>query len=206
MANSFRTNLTSLPKIVFIYISFRLFIDGIEEYLIQPTAWYYIKYLGGSNVFLGVTLAAYSVGALVFAPFVGFLEKRFDASKTIVVMSTFVRFVGNILYSIPINEYFPLSGRFLSGIGEGTVGVLYGAVSKCTTKENRGKAFLYLEGLFTIGSVCGPAIGSVLTFNVDFIGELYTPITEHVHVCRSFAIGRVDGMEVLSTSYMYLYR
>ena len=164
--------------------------DGIEEYLIQPTAWYYVKYLGGSNAFLGLTLAAYSTGTLVFAPFVGFLEKRFDASKTIVVMSTFVKFAGNILYSIPVNEYFPLLGRFLSGIGEGAVGVLYGAVSKCTDKENRGKAFLYFEGLFSIGSVFGPAIGSVLTFHVDFIGELYTPIIKK-HRCFVDSVLRI---------------
>ena len=170
--------------------------DGMEEYIIQPTAWYYVKYLGGSNAFLGLTLAAYSAGTLVFAPFVGFLEKRFNASKTIIVISTFVKFAGNILYSIPVNEYFPLLGRFLSGIGEGAVGVLYGAVSKCTTKENRGKAFLYFEGLFSIGSVCGPAIGSVLIFNVDFKGELYTSILKHAHVCRPVATEKVNRMQV----------
>ena len=69
-------------------------------------------------------------------------------------------------------------------------------MSKCTTKENRGKAFLYFEGLFSIGSVCGPAIGSVLIFNVDFIGELYTSIFEHAHVCPPVAIERVNGMQI----------
>ena len=107
-----------------------------------------------------------------------------------------MKFAGNILYSIPVNEYFPLLGRFLSGIGEGAVGVLYGAVSKCTTKENRGKAFLYFEGLFSIGSVCGPAIGSVLIFNVDFKGELYTSILKHAHVCRPVATEKVNRMQV----------
>ena len=176
--NGFQINFTSLQRLVFIYLSFRLFMDGIEEYLIQPTAWYYVKYLGGTNLFLGLTMAAYSVGTLVLAPFVGFVEEKFDASKAIVVFSTFVKFFGNILYSIPFNEYFPLFGRFLSGIGEGAVGVLLGAVAKCTTKENRAKAFLYFEGLFCIGSVCGPAIGSVLTFNTDILGGLHSSI-EH---------------------------
>ena len=72
---------------------------------------------------------------------------------------------------IPINGYFPLFGRFISGIGEGTVGVLYGAVTKCTTHENRAKAFLYFESLYSIGAICGPTIGSVLTFNLDILGE-----------------------------------
>ncbi len=62
-------------------------------------------------------------------------------------------------------------GKFISGIGEGTVGVLYGAVTKCTTRENRAKAFLYFESLYSIGTICGPTIGSVLIFNLDILGE-----------------------------------
>ena len=170
--DGFQINFTSLKKIVFIYLSFRLLMDGIEEYLIQPTAWYYVRSLGGTNLFLGLTVGAYSAGTLVFAPYIGFLEEKFNAAKAIVVISTFVKFLGNLLYSIPVNEYFPLFGRLISGMGEGAVGVLYGAVAKCTTNENRAKAFIYFEGLFSIGTVCGPAIGSILIFNLNILGEL----------------------------------
>ncbi len=150
---------------------FRLFTDGVEEFIIQPTAWYYMKFLEETNVFLGLTLAAYSIGTLVFAPFIGFLEVKCQSSKAILVMCGLVKLSGNLVYAIPINGYFPLFGRFLSGIGEGTVGVLYGAVTKCTTHENRAKAFLYFEGLYSIGAICGPTIGSALTFKLDILGE-----------------------------------
>jgi MFS family permease len=143
----------------------------MEEFLIQPTAWYYMKYLGQSTLFLGLTMAAYSTGTLVFAPFVGFLEAKCLSTKTIVVMSGLVKFCGNLLYSIPVSGYFPLFGRFVSGLGEGTMGVLYGVVAKCTVDENRAKAFLYFEGLFQIGAICGPLIGSVLTFNFNIFGR-----------------------------------
>ena len=49
--------------------------------------------------------------------------------------------------------------------------MLYGAVTKCTTHENRAKAFLYFEGLYSIGAICGPTIGSALTFKLDILGE-----------------------------------
>ena len=169
--NRFPINFTSLNKLVFAYFSIRSFTDGLEEFIIQPTAWYYMKYLGETNAFLGLTVAAYSIGTLVFAPFIGFLEAKCASSKAILLMCGLVKLSGNVLYAIPINGYFPLFGRFISGIGEGTLGVLYGAVTKCTTHENRAKAFLYFEGLYSIGSICGPTIGSVLTFNLDILGK-----------------------------------
>jgi MFS family permease len=64
-------------------------------------------------------------------------------------------------------------------LSEGTMGVLYGVVTKCTTNENRAKAFLYFEGLYSIGVVCGPMVGSVLTFNLNIFGKsliLYTKL------------------------------
>jgi MFS family permease len=75
------------------------------------------------------------------------------------------KFFGNLLYSIPINGYFPLFGRFISGIGEATIGVLYGAVTKCTTNKNRAKTFLYFEGLFSLGSILGPIRSAVFSYS-----------------------------------------
>ncbi|XP_028397821.1 uncharacterized protein LOC114521552 [Dendronephthya gigantea] len=165
-----KINFTSLKNFVFYYISFRLLTEGIEEFLIQPTAWYYINFLGESNVFLGLTLAGYSAGALLFAPVVGVLEVKFDVSKILTVMCAAVRFVGNLLYSIPINGYFPMVGRFICGLGASTEGILFGVITKGTTSRNRAKAFLYLEGLYCLGTTCGPILGSVLTFKMDIFG------------------------------------
>ena len=69
-----------------IYISLRFFTDGLEELLILLTAWYYMKYLHKSYIFLGLTLASYSVGTLFFAPFVGALDVKLQSSsKTIII-------------------------------------------------------------------------------------------------------------------------
>jgi MFS family permease len=159
-----------MNKVVFFYLSIRLFFDGSEEYIIQPTAWYYMKYLGESKAFLGLTLAAFATATCIFAPLVGIFETKFHAAKAIILLSGPAKFFGNMLYSIPLNGYFPLFGRFISGMGGSTTGVLYGVVTICTTNENRSKAFLYFEGIFSVGSVFGPAIGSVLIFKVNIFG------------------------------------
>ena len=167
---NFQLNFTSLNQLVFVYLSFRFFLEGAEEFFIQPTAWYYMKYLGESNVFLGLTLAAYSTASFIFSPIFGIFQMKYQASKGIVLISGLIKFSGNLLYSIPVNGYFPLFGRFISGIGEGSLGVLFGVVSKATNSKNRAKAYIYFNGLWGIGSVFGPMIGSGLTFNVNVLG------------------------------------
>ncbi|CAB4029153.1 Major facilitator superfamily domain-containing 8, partial [Paramuricea clavata] len=129
-----------------------------------------LKNLGESDLFLGLTLAAYSAGALLFAPFVGVIDDKFQASKLITVSCAFVRFFGNLLYSIPINGYFPMFGRLISGLGAATDGILFSVLAKGTTDKNRAKAFLYLEALYSLGTMCGPTLGSALTFNMDIYG------------------------------------
>ena len=147
----------------------------MEDYLILPTAWYYARYLGQSNVYLGFLVASFNIGALIFAPIIGALDARFHIPKPLLVMGAITKFIGSLFYTIPVNEYFPLIGRFMSGIADGTIGVVYGAVAQGTTEINRPLAFLYFEGLFGIGSSFGPMIASFLTFNVDILGLKINP-------------------------------
>ena len=165
-----------MNKWVFLYLSIRVFVDGSEEYIIQSTAWYYMEYLRKPKVFLGLTLAAFAAATCILAPLVAMIEVKFDAATVIVFVSGPVKLIGNIiLYAIPVNGYFPLFGRLISGMGESTLGVLYGAVTKCTDKTNRAEAFLYFEGLYSVGAIFGPAIDSVLVFNINILGWKINP-------------------------------
>ncbi len=155
---------------MFIYVYIRITVDGLEEFLIMPTAWYYIQELGQTHFFLGETLAAYSIGALVTSPFFGALDDRYRITKTILVFSAVFKFLGHLTYAIPINAYFALSGRLLSGFAGGSVGVLYGMVSRYTGKESRAKAFLFFGALYNVGTALAPSLGSILTFNFEIIG------------------------------------
>ncbi len=163
-------SLTSFSRFTFCYFTLRLLADGMEEFLIQPTAWYYVRYLGQSNFFLGILLAAFPFGALISAPLVGALDVRYNNPKLVFLMCCLTKFLGDVLYTISINAYLPLVGRLISGLGEGTVGVLYGAVTQGTNKKNRVRAFLYFEALFSVGTAFGPVVGSFITFNLDIFG------------------------------------
>ena len=171
LKNIVQVKFTSLNSFVVVFISLRFFFVGAEELLIVPTVWYYMEYLDESYVFLGLTMASYSTGTIIFTQFIGVLDVKLQSSsKMILIFGSLLKILGNLLYSIPVNGYFPLFGRFISGLGESTAPVLYGAIAKCSTNENRAKAFLFFDAIYFIGQMFGPAIGSLLTFNVNIFG------------------------------------
>lgn len=155
---------------VFVFIAIRLLVSGVEEYIIIPTAWFYVRSLGQTKIFLGLVLSVYNVSAVLFCPAFGVLSDKFRRQKTILIICHFIRLCGNAIYSIPVSGYCPLFGRLLCGISTASESVLYAEVTRNTEKKNRAKAFIFLEGMYILGSSTGPAVASLLTFNVNIFG------------------------------------
>ncbi|XP_028410664.1 uncharacterized protein LOC114533353 isoform X2 [Dendronephthya gigantea] len=161
---------TYLKTWVFCVLAIRSLFDGIDEYLIAASAWYYVKSLGGDKTFFGIVMTAYQFSALPFSPIIGRLADKFGHVKFIIVVSLFLRATGYVIYSIPVSAYFPLVGRLLAGISSGSGGVFLGQVSLYTPKRSRAQFFIVLEVLFTLGTLLGPTVGVFLTFNVNILG------------------------------------
>ena len=161
---------TNTKTWIFCAISVRYFIDGLEEYFIAPTAWYYIKSLGQTMTFLGLVLSAYPFGALLSGSLTGKLADRFGHIKFIIVTSLFLKFVANLIYAIPFSPYFPLAGRLLSGFVDGSAAVHLGQVMLYTPKRNISKICIILSGFYLLGSFLGPTIGVFLAFNINIFG------------------------------------
>ena len=164
---------TSMKTWVFVVIAVRVFIEGAEEFFILPTVWYYIKSLRQTKVFLGIVLAAYSFAAILAGPTIGKLADKFRCTKCIIIFCFMLKVAGNLMYSIPVSAFFPLVGRFISGIGNGAAGVFYGQVVLCTPKKHTAKlakVFVFFDGMYTLGAAFGPTVSSFLTFDVDIFG------------------------------------
>ena len=155
---------------VFVFLCFRFFLEGAEEYFILPTAWYYIDSLGQTKAFLALVLSGYSISAVFVGPIVGRLADRFGNIKCIATICFTLHVVGNLVYSIPISAYFPLMGRFMSGMGNAVSGVFYGQIALYTFEKYCAQVFIFLDGMFTLGAIFGPLVSSVLLFNVDILG------------------------------------
>ena len=61
-----------------------------------------------------------------------------------------------------MSAYCPLFGTFMTGIGSGGTAILLGQIALQTDEESRGKSFVFLEGVYCLGSAFGPAIGSFI--------------------------------------------
>ena len=161
---------TSMRPWIFCAIAVRFFVDGSEEFFITPSAWYYIKSLGQTMVFLGIVLSAYPIGAVLTGSVVGKFADKFGHIKFILLASFTMKVLGNLIYSIPLSAYFPLAGRFLSGLAEGSAGVYYGQIILYTPEEHRARIFIFLDSMYALGSLFGPAVSVFLSFNVNILG------------------------------------
>jgi MFS family permease len=161
---------TSLRPWIFCAIALRFFSDGAEETFIAPTAWNYIKSLGETITFLGLVLIAFQVGALLTGSIVGRLADRFGNIKRIIIISFAMKSAAYLIYLIPVSAYFPLAGRLLSGLADGSSGVYYGQVILYTPDRYRARVFIILDGMFTLGSLFGPTVSVFLTFNANILG------------------------------------
>ena len=157
--NSWITNFTAL----------RFFLGGIEIYIIAPTAWYYVSSLGQTKFFLSLVFTAYNVGAIIAGPLFGYLTDKFGNPRLMFNCCCVLKIVANLIYSINLSPYFPLFGRLMTGLS-GDIAILLGQVALQTDEEKRGENFVFLEGIYCLGSVFGPAIGSFISFKTNILG------------------------------------
>ena len=161
---------TFLRSRVFFFIASVFFISGINEYVVLPTSWLYVRSLGGTIIFLGIVLAIPNITSLLFSAPIGLISDKFRCPRAIVVASSVMALCGSLIYSIPVSKYCPLLGRVFLGISIASEGVIIGAVSRSTDEDERAKAFLILEGLFSLGCGVGPLVAAIFTFQVNILG------------------------------------
>lgn len=164
----FKAGWMHLSPIVFVFA--RSFIDGCEIYLILPTAWYYMKSIGQTERYLAVVLISFNVAAVVMTPLFGLVGDRLGHVKLLIITSFMMKVLGNLFYCIREFPVFPLLGRVLAGMGEGSNGLVFRYVALNSSKDERVKMFVLLDGAYCLGSSFGPAIGSVITFKATFMG------------------------------------
>ena len=152
-------------------VAVRFFLGGIEQSYIVPTAWYYIHSLRQTKFFLALVLSSYGVGAVVAGPVIGYIADRSENPRFLFICCCILKAIANIVYSVNISEYFPLFGRFLSGLANGgIVAILLGQVVLQVIEKSRGKNFVFLECMYFLGSAVGPGIGSFVPFRVNIFG------------------------------------
>ena len=128
----------------------RFFLQGCENYVITPTAWYYIKSLGEIKLFLAFVLCSYNAGAVIADPLTGFITDRFGHPKLIFLCTLAVKVIAYVIYSANLSAYFPLVGRLLSGLSDGGVAIMLGQITLQMNGKRRGQYFVFLEAFYCL--------------------------------------------------------
>ena len=145
----------------------RSFLAGFETYFIVPTAWYYIKSLDQTMFFLALVVSAYNLGAVIASPIGGFITDRVGKPRFFFICSCTAKIIAYVMYSVNLSAYFPLFGRFLSGLSDLGFAVLLGQIALQSDEQSRGGNFVLIETMYCLGSVFGPGIGAFVTFRVN---------------------------------------
>ena len=148
----------------------RFFLFGFENYSIGPTAWHYMKSFDQTPFFLSLVLCVYNVGALIAAPLFGLITDRVGNPRLIYLFSCLLKVIANVMYSVNINEYFPLFGRLVSGLADIGLAVLIGQIALQPETTTRTGNFVLLEGSFCLDSIFGPGIGGLMVFHANILG------------------------------------
>lgn len=159
-------------------------IGDMSRGVMFPSLWPLVQSLGGSQVFLGYAVAAFSLGRVVVNPLFGAWSHMRGYTQTL-LLATSILLCGTLVYAqVPnMNSLAALlMAQMILGVGSGTLGVTRAYVADVTAKRTRTKymaritAFQY--GGFTVTPILGAAFNYMLqdrTYQFGwFVLNMYT--------------------------------
>eukprot|EP00741_Cyanophora_paradoxa_P023919 tig00021682_g23101.t1 len=130
--------------------------------LFLPTQLQYVQSLGGGSGALGLAVASYSAGRLLFSPLLGAVADRRSFSYSL-QLSLVLMAAGNLLYILVPALWAMLAARFVVGCGASTLGISRAYVVAVTTVEQRTAYMAYLSAVQFAGFAVMPGAGALLS-------------------------------------------
>jgi hypothetical protein len=147
-----------------------ILIGDMSRGVFFPSLWPLVSELGGSQVTLGYSVAAFSFGRILVSPLFGSWSVQWGYSKTLLFSSS-ILFLGTLMYSQIQNvgrpEFLILCQTVL-GVGSGTLGVTRAFVAEVTAQRNRTTYMAWISAVQYAGFTVTPFVGAA--FN-KILGE-----------------------------------
>lgn len=119
------------------------------------------------RLFYGVIIATYSLSSTLCGVFFGRWVDKTRKIKYYTLFIIFLQIIGNLIYVIPFNVFYPLIGRLLCGIGDPFASVISGEIVRIYENETSTRALWWLASVYGIGQITSP--GLIFIFgHVDF--------------------------------------
>lgn len=129
--------------------------------------------LGGGSVAVGVSVGAFSLGAVLLRPFAGLIGDR-AGRRILIVCGGLVAALATVLYHFASSVELLVAARILGGLGEAAFFVGAGTmVTDLAPEERRGEAISYWSVAVYGGLAFGPFLGEVVLGD-DNWGRVWT--------------------------------
>ena len=179
------------------------FCIAIEYGILMPTVWEYLEedLHVKDKVWLGVSLATFSVGRTLFFPLVGHWSDR-RGFRVPYASCYFLGIVGGILYGAAGRAFggclaFVIAGRFVSGIGASCTAMSSAFISVTRAPNRRTNAMALNAAFLLLGHISGPA------FNAGLVNLNVTLAQNTVELNKKTAAGYL--MAIVNLVLLLLY-
>ena len=152
---------SALSAIAINYFGFTMAVDYSIVLLSIQELWYS---LGGSRSFFGFAFGSYALAQAIVSPLLGYLSDL-RGLKFAVMLSLILNVLGNILYGFSVlaeSTNMVLAGRFVAGLGAGSVPLALVYLTNTTARESRGSSVASFKLAQAIGLLGGPVLGMFL--------------------------------------------
>ena len=137
------------------------FVDMIGAVMILPLIPFYADAMGASGFVIGVLISAFSIAQLLSAPLWGRLSDR-HGRRPVLIVGLAISAVSYVVFAFAQSLWLLFLSRAVQGLGGGTVGVIQAYVADANAPEERAKGLGWLSAATSLGTIVGPALGSVL--------------------------------------------
>jgi ceroid-lipofuscinosis MFS transporter 7 len=147
----------------FYCVCFVILVGDMSRGVFFPSIWPLISSMGGSEILLGYSVAAFSFGRILVNPLFGSWSHSMGYSKTL-CFSTSILLLGTLAYTQVQNvgrPEFLIVAQTILGIGSGTLGVTRAFVADVTAKRNRTTYMAMITAVQYGGFTVTPIFGAL---------------------------------------------
>lgn len=162
LAKPYQTDWASLSVVYWITL-----VSEASRGLLLPSAWPFVKSVGGSKADLGILVASFSMGRMVTTIPLGYLSDNYSTA-TVLALASFVQVLGHIWYGMSSSLVALFLSRIFVGFGSSTMSVCRAHLTRTILPEERTHHFAYLSAVQFIGFGVLPGVGGLLTKLPEF--------------------------------------
>jgi MFS family permease len=121
-------------------------------------------------ILLGLIFATFPLMQFISSPILGEVSDKYGR-KPAIIFSALCLTIGYTLFAVGVVfKFIPLLflARVISGIGGGSLGIIFASASDISSEENRTKNFSIIAAASGLGLILGPLLGGILSDNSIF--------------------------------------